>query len=373
LRHFGVARDHGGGGARVEHGPFGHLDRQWRQTPLIQRDVFTHQRTKHIEHNGARNRQGRIEITLLLWRGSGEIDDGGAGAAIDRDGHLDLRTAVHWIGEGAVREAINHGAHRGFCIVLDMLHIGGDSGRAVARHHPHQGAFSGLIGGNLRLKIGDVLVNITSRVAASGQDCAQMRLLEHTAFEQARALDHDAFIFEAATVGRHRAGGPPTDIGMMPARTEPKRGFTVQKHRRNHSDIGQMRAATIGRVEHEGVALRHIRVEPHDGLDAVGHRPQMHRNMRCIGDQMALRVKDGAREIEALFDVHRPCGVGQGRTHLIRHGHEQIRHDFEQNRIGVCAHGSHAHGGGVAGQNEIAKPIQPRRPAGFDEIGSGWF
>ena len=63
----------------------------------------------------------------------------------------------------------------------------------------------------------------------------------------------------------------------------------------------------------------------------------MHRHVRRVGDQMALRVKHGTREIQPLLDVDRLGCVLQRDAHLLGDGHEQVVKDFEQNRIGLGA------------------------------------
>ena len=74
----------------------------------------------------------------------------------------------------------------------------------------------------------------------------------------------------------------------MAARGDPEQDRLARlvEHRRADGDVGQMRAAVIGRVERENVAGADLaRVEADDRLDRAVHRAQMHRHVRRIGDQ----------------------------------------------------------------------------------------
>ncbi len=127
---------------------------------------------------------------------------------------------------------------------------------------------------------------------------------------------------------------------MVSARAHVEEDFAagVVEHRRDHGDVGQVRAAVVRRVEHIDVARLHPAAiladhRPH----ALPHRAQVHRHMRRVGDQVSLPVEDGAGEIEPLLDVHRVGGVRQTQAHLLGDGHVKVVEDFELDRIDAGA------------------------------------
>ena len=50
----------------------------------------------------------------------------------------------------------------------------------------------------------------------------------------------------------------------------------------------------------------------------------MHWHMRCIGNQVALRVKKRAAKVQALFDVDRVRRILQLQAHLLGNVHKQV-------------------------------------------------
>ena len=99
----------------------------------------------------------------------------------------------------------------------------------------------------------------------------------------------------------------------------------------------------------------------------------MHGHMGCVGDQAASTIKQGAREIEALFDVDGIGGIGKRRAHLFSNRHEEIVEHFEHDRVSICAHSRHALGCNKTLKNEIAMSINSALPARFNHVGAGWF
>ena len=73
----------------------------------------------------------------------------------------------------------------------------------------------------------------------------------------------------------------------------------AEEHRRHHGHVRQMRAAVIGAVEQPGIPRRHA-LRAHDRAHAGAHRAQVHRHVRRVGDQAAVRLKQCARVIEPL-------------------------------------------------------------------------
>ena len=133
-------------------------------------------------------------------------------------------------------------------------------------------------------------------------------------------------------------GAIPPMSAWWPARRDEGRRlgvFVAIEDRNDHRDVGQVRAAAIGIVEHIGVAapdaapVARSAARLDDRADALAHRAEVHRDVRRIGDQRALRVEDRAGEIEPLLDVHGRRGGLQRDAHLLGDGHEQVVEDLE--------------------------------------------
>ncbi len=131
-----------------------------------------------------------------------------------------------------------------------------------------------------------------------------------------------------------------------------------------------MRAAVIGIVEHEHIARPHGgAVFADDGLDALAHRPEMHRHMRRVGDELALRVEQRAREVQPLLDVDRHGGVLQLHPHLLGDVHELVVEQLQPHRVDRGVVIARAGLGGLPVQFHMAGRGDAGTPAGLDEQG----
>ena len=132
-----------------------------------------------------------------------------------------------------------------------------------------------------------------------------------------------------------------------------------------------MRAAIIGCVQRVDVARAHrAAVQIDDRLDRAIHRAEMHRHMRGVGDEMALRIEDGAGEIEPLLDVDRIGGVLQRDAHLFGDRHEEVVEHLQHDGIGVGAEGAHGvRAATMRVSNDMVARRDRRLPAGLDDDG----
>ena len=123
-----------------------------------------------------------------------------------------------------------------------------------------------LVGGDLSLEVGNVLRRVARGVGGFGEKLEHGVLAEAPPRDQLEGIDIDPFLLDAGGPRAHRAGGDPADIGMMPARGDEKEkvGAVLAEDRRDHGNVGEMRAAVIRRVEHIDVA----------GLELLAHLPQ---------------------------------------------------------------------------------------------------
>ena len=160
--------------------------------------------------------------------------------------------------------------------------------------------------------------------------------------DETPVVDEHALLLDPGAEGGHGAGRDAADLRVVPAGGHVEQDVlgvpgerSLPEHGGDHGDVGQVRAAVVGVVEHEDVARLHgPRVAADDHLDALAHRAQVHRHVRGVGDQLARRVEDRAGEVEALLDVDRVRGALQPDAHLLGHGHEEVVEDLQHDRVG---------------------------------------
>ena len=79
-----------------------------------------------------------------------------------------------------------------------------------------------LVGGDLSLQVGDVLVGIAGRVLAAGQQRAQLGLAEAAALDELEVVDQHALFLDGRAVRRHGARGDAADVGVVAAAGDPE-------------------------------------------------------------------------------------------------------------------------------------------------------
>ena len=77
-----------------------------------------------------------------------------------------------------------------------------------------------------------------------------------------------------------------------------------------------------------------VRIVGDDLLDGLAHRAQMHRNVRRIDDQIAVRRENRAAKIEPLLHVHADRRIAERDAHLRGDGGEVVVEELEEDGIG---------------------------------------
>src|SRR6202044_2167004 len=123
------------------------------------------------------------------------------------------------------------------------------------------------------------------------------------------------------------------------------------EHGRDHRDVGEVRAAVVRVVERIDVARLSVPlVAVYHHFYGFAHRAEVHRDVRGVGDEVAVGVEDRAGEVEPLLDVDGVRGRPQALAHLLGHRHEQVGEHLEQHRVGFArARGGLAGDGGPGG------------------------
>ena len=229
---------------------------------------------------------------------------------------------------------------------------------------------------NLRTQIANILRDVSHRVRIVSEDVRQFVFEKHAFANQLHVVKQHTLFRDVLRERRHRAWGDAANVGMVTARSgvEQRRRFAFEKNRFHYRDVWDVRTARVRCVEHEGVARLHgssAFLQNHP--NAFAHGAQMHRHVRCVGDEVALWIKNRTGEIEALLDVDRVAGVGQRHAHLLGNRHEQIVENFKQHRVGCRANGVSAFGFFRAFEYEVILYCDDGTPLGLNYRGRNWL
>ena len=335
-------------------------------------NVRAHQRAEHVKNAGPTNRRGRIEVALGLSAGPAEVDHGLPRSPVNADIRGNPLVAIHRAFKPPVLEPVDHAPHRLLGVIANMRHVGANRRCAVMRHQRLQFPCSLGVGGQLRLEVGQVSVRIAGRPGPLRQRGPEARFLESTLRHQQEVVEQHALFVDVPAVGRHGARRDPADVGVMgPGGHEKVRcPGVLQEHRRNHRQVGQMCASVIRRIDQVGFAGTRSGFAGIEGrLDAGVHRSEVYRHVRRIGDQLAVRIEQGAGKIQPLLDVDRVRGVLQHRAHLLGNVHEAVVEYFQEHRIRNFADGFDATLARLASKKQVPPGLRRSGPAGRHDRG----
>jgi hypothetical protein len=133
---------------------------------------------------------------------------------------------------------------------------------------------------------------------------------------------------------------------------------------------GRCEPPNAGWFHDEGISRKRRR-RGEERLRAQSHRAEMDRNMRGVDDEAALRVEDGAGEVEAFLDVRRDRRATQDFAHLERDRAEAMReqlprHGRPDGDVAVVPNPRH-HESADRIDLEIPRGRNESRPVRFDD------
>ena len=84
----------------------------------------------------------------------------------------------------------------------------------------HLGELAGAFraGGDLRAKVGDVLIDVTRGKASFVQDRADLRVEKAALRDELNVVEQHALFIDMHRIGQQRTRGDPADIGMVTPR-----------------------------------------------------------------------------------------------------------------------------------------------------------
>ncbi len=229
------------------------------------------------------------------------------------------------------------------------------------------------VGGDLRPQVRQVLRRVACRPAPGGKRGAHRGFVELSRAHDADRLEQCTLFANVSAAGWHRAGRDAADVGMVGARGRVEMDVATGRveYGRHDGHVRQVRPAVIGRVHEERVARTHVRAVPvAHGRDACAHRAEVDGHVRCVRHQVGLAVEDGAREVEALLDVHGTRGLAQHHAHLLGDVHEEAVEDLEPQGVdGEIVRGALPARRVIAREQKPAVGDDRRQPAGCDPCG----
>ena len=206
------------------------------------------------------------------------------------------------------------------------------------------------------------------------QDYVKNGLNRTTTFDQSDRRDNQALLIDLSCQG-HGTGRHPTHVSMVRAagNKELRARYPVGKDRRHHSNVGQVRAAQVGIVEHDQIAgrpgVKGVQRSPHRG----GHSAQVYRNVGRLGDHLPIGEEAGTREITPFLDVGTIGRPPQGSAHLLGYGDKEVLEDFERDWVHLDRLSSGVAAAYPCSTNRLPQPSTAAdQPGGTIVVVSNW-
>mmetsp|Transcript_6626 Transcript_6626/g.23400 ORF Transcript_6626/g.23400 Transcript_6626/m.23400 type:complete len:588 (+) Transcript_6626:44-1807(+) len=332
LRRFYVARNHGGGRDWVQHASLGDDDVQSLEASLVHGNVVVHQGAEHIHHRRAAHGARRVEVVGKLRGSACEVDHGRARRLIDRDLDRDPGTAVGLICELTWLQRVYGAPHGLLRIVLHVAHVRLRGWQGELIDHLAQLRYPLVVARNLRPDVGEVCIRVACRVWPGSEQLAELLLAEGALVHELEVVDEHSLLINRFGLGRHGSGRDTADVALVPAGPDVEYDLTpcVIEYGRHHSHVREMRPAVVWVVEHVYIArLDGALVVVDHCADGFSHGAQVHRHVRCVGNELPFGVEYGAREVKALFHVDAERRVLKGEAHLLRDAHEEVVENLE--------------------------------------------
>ncbi len=178
----------------------------------------------------------------------------------------------------AVGKPAQRGAHPALAVVE---HVGpGGRGRVGAAQHVDQRGEPSdpePVGAALGLEIAAPLVAGARRLDDEGDGVGV----------EAHRREPQTLLVDRARVGRHRTGRDAADIGVVRAVGDPADQLAAHRHRGHDRDVVEVGAAGEGIVEDHVTEAHRIGAGRRDrGQDRRRHRPEVHRDVLGLGEQL---------------------------------------------------------------------------------------
>ena len=201
---------------------------------------------------------------------------------------------------------------------------------------PQQPSFGGAGRGHL----GHQVALAFGGAAQIGQQEVALLLVDAVGGEQAQRRDPHALLPRLRRGGEIAAGPGAADIAPMGQADGEGEEAALEEDRPDRLHVGQMVAADLGQVEEPDVARlqalgRHAFEEL---LHGEAHDAEMDRDVAALGDQVALVVGEGRRQVSGLAQQRRAGRAHDHERHLLRRGRQCMSDDLDGEGIDAVPH-----------------------------------
>ena len=203
LRCLDIAGDHGGRITGPQHAIVRQDNAYGPKAAGIHWNVAFDHDAEAVEHGRPGHRFRGVEVVGHHLRRSGEIDGRGAVLPVDADLDADHLAAVGLIFVGTVGKCVDDLAHAFRGVVLDVAHVGFDDIKPEIADQLAQIRDAFFIGGDLRLQVGDVLVDFADRVGVVREQFDQFGFAEASLVDDQEVVDQHAFPVDRRGKRRH--------------------------------------------------------------------------------------------------------------------------------------------------------------------------
>ena len=238
----------------------------------------------------------------------------------------------------AVGQAGDRLAHLRLGQVVQPVERGADGGGAMLFAEPHQARFGrpggGHLGQNVALALGGA--------AQVGQQEVALLLVDAVGREQAQRRDAHALLPGLGRRGEVAAGPGAADVAPVGEADGEGEQPAFEEDRPDRLHVGQVVAADLRQVEEPDVA----RLQPlgrhalEELLHREAHHAEMDRDVAALGDQVALVVGEGRREVARLAQQRRAGRAHDDEGHLLGRGRQRVADDLDGEGIDRVLHAS---------------------------------
>ncbi len=236
----------------------------------------------------------------------------------------------------AVGQAGDRLAHLRFGEIVEPVERGAQGRRAMLLAQPQQPSFGGAGRGHL----GHQVALPFGGPAQVGQQEVALLLVDAVGGEEAQRRDAHALLPGLGRGGEIAAGPGASDVAPVGQADGEGEQTAFEEDRPDRLHVGQMVAADLGQVEEPDIAR--LQALGGDTFEELLHREahdaEMDRDVAALGDQVALVVGEGRRQVTGLAQQRRASRAHDHERHLLGGGRQRMPDHLDGEGIDAVPH-----------------------------------